>query len=64
MDFIFRVLLEYEEVCYGYLVVMNFILFLEGIMVDIGGGSMEVIYFRNREILEYYSFFFGVFFLK
>lgn len=43
---------------------MNSTSFSEGITVDIGGGSTEVTYFRNREILEYHSFPFGALSLK
>nr|WP_277818516.1 Ppx/GppA family phosphatase [Bacillus sp. TL12] len=63
-DFVLRVLSEYEEARYGYLAVMNSTSFTEGITVDIGGGSTEVTYFRNREIIEYYSFPFGALSLK
>lgn len=63
-DFTLRVLSEYEEARYGYLAVMNSTSFSEGITVDIGGGSTEVTYFRNREILEYHSFPFGALSLK
>ncbi|KEK25928.1 Ppx/GppA family phosphatase [Bacillus gaemokensis] len=63
-DFTLRVLSEYEEARYGYLAVMNSTSFVEGITVDIGGGSTEVTYFRDREIVEYYSFPFGALSLK
>ena len=63
-DFTLRVLSEYEEARYGYLAVMNSTSFSEGITVDIGGGSTEVTYFRNREILEYHSFPFWSTFFK
>lgn len=63
-DFVLRVLSEYEEARYGYLAVMNSTSFTEGVTVDIGGGSTEVTYFRDREIVEYYSFPFGALSLK
>lgn len=63
-DFILRILSEYEEARYGYLAVMNSTSFTEGVTVDIGGGSTEVTYFRNREIVEYHSFPFGALSLK
>ncbi|HDR7591032.1 TPA: Ppx/GppA family phosphatase [Bacillus mycoides] len=63
-DFTLRVLSEYEEARYGYLAVMNSTSFSEGITVDIGGGSTEVTYIKNREILEYHSFPFGALSLK
>ncbi len=40
---------EYEEARYGYLAVMNSTSFSEGITVDIGGGSTEVTYIKNRD---------------
>ncbi|EMA6341354.1 exopolyphosphatase [Bacillus cytotoxicus] len=63
-DFTLRILSEYEEARYGYLAVMNSTSFCEGITVDIGGGSTEVTYFKDREIVEYYSFSFGALSLK
>ncbi|MEI2309846.1 exopolyphosphatase [Bacillus nitratireducens] len=63
-DFTLRVLSEYEEARYGYLAVMNSTSFSEGITIDIGGGSTEVTYIKNREILEYHSFPFGALSLK
>ncbi|KFN01170.1 Ppx/GppA family phosphatase [Bacillus clarus] len=63
-DFTLKILSEYEEARYGYLAVMNSTSFTEGVTVDIGGGSTEVTYFRDREIIEYYSFPFGALSLK
>ena len=63
-DFVLRILSEYEEARYGYLAVMNSTAFTEGITVDIGGGSTEITYFRNREMVEYHSFPFGALSLK
>ncbi|UOY93809.1 Ppx/GppA family phosphatase [Ectobacillus sp. JY-23] len=63
-DFTLKVLSEYEEAYYGYLAVVNTTSYKEGITVDIGGGSTEVTYFRNRELLHYHSFPFGALSLK
>lgn len=63
-DFKLRILSEYEEAYYGYLAVINSTSFGEGITIDIGGGSTELTYFRNRELVEYYSFPFGALSLK
>lgn len=63
-DFQLRILSEYEEAYYGFLAVMNSTPFEEGITIDIGGGSAEITYFRNRNIVEYYSFPFGALSLK
>ncbi|WP_379966796.1 exopolyphosphatase [Ectobacillus sp. sgz5001026] len=61
---ILRILSEYEEAYYGYLAVMNSTSFEEGITIDIGGGSTEITYFRNRQLIEYFSFPFGALSLK
>ncbi|MBO9130364.1 Ppx/GppA family phosphatase [Bacillus sp. 165] len=63
-DFELRILSEYEEAYYGYMAVMNSTPFSEGITVDIGGGSTEVTYFKNRELQNYHSFPFGALSLK
>lgn len=36
----------------------------DGVTVDIGGGSTEITYFENKEIVRYHSFPFGVVTLK
>ncbi|RKQ35696.1 exopolyphosphatase [Oceanobacillus halophilus] len=54
-----RVLSEKEEAFYGYLSVVNSTSLTEGITVDIGGGSTEVTYFKDRILLESHSFPFG-----
>lgn len=58
-SFDIRVFSEYEEAYYGYLAVMNSIDIKDGITIDIGGGSTEVTYFKDRELLHYHSFPFG-----
>ncbi len=63
-DFSIRVLSEYEEANYGYLAVVNSTPFTSGITVDIGGGSTEITYFKNRQLIYFYSFPFGVLSLK
>lgn len=63
-DFELRILSEYEEARYGYLAVVNSTPFTEGITVDIGGGSTEITYFKDREIVAYHSFPFGALSLK
>ncbi|SDC05690.1 exopolyphosphatase / guanosine-5'-triphosphate,3'-diphosphate pyrophosphatase [Pelagirhabdus alkalitolerans] len=54
-----RILSEAEEAYYGYLAVVNSTSINEGITVDMGGGSTEVTYFKNRDILFSHSFPFG-----
>ncbi|MGD6833104.1 exopolyphosphatase [Sutcliffiella halmapala] len=62
--FTMRILSEYEEAYYGYLAVVNTTPFTEGITIDIGGGSTEITYFKNKELVEYHSFPFGALSLK
>lgn len=59
-----RVLSDYEEAYYGFLAVVNSTSLTEGITVDIGGGSTEVTYFCDRNIVYYHSFPFGVLSLR
>lgn len=58
------VLSEKEEAYYGYLAVVNSTSITEAITVDMGGGSTEVTYFKDREIIHSYSFSFGTLTLK
>ncbi|HWO96196.1 MAG TPA: Ppx/GppA family phosphatase [Bacillus sp. (in: firmicutes)] len=58
-DFEITVLSEYEEAFYGFLAVVNSTDVTEGITIDIGGGSTEITYFLDRQLIEYYSFPFG-----
>ncbi|MCP3026849.1 Ppx/GppA family phosphatase [Halobacillus sp. A5] len=59
-----RVLSEEEEAYYGYLAVANSTSLTEGFTVDIGGGSTEVTYFKDRELIHSHSFPFGAVTLK
>ncbi|MCT2534413.1 exopolyphosphatase [Aquibacillus koreensis] len=59
-----RVLSEHEEAFYGYLAVVNSTSLTEGITVDIGGGSTEVTYFKDRKLVHSHSFPFGALTLK
>jgi exopolyphosphatase / guanosine-5'-triphosphate,3'-diphosphate pyrophosphatase len=59
-----RILSEEEEAYYGYLAVVNSTSITTGITVDIGGGSTEVTYFENRELIASHSFPFGALTLK
>ncbi|ALF10475.1 hypothetical protein BCV53_10900 [Parageobacillus thermoglucosidasius] len=63
-DFQIRVLSEYEEAYYGFLSVVNSTPITEGITIDIGGGSTELTYYKDRQLIEYYSFPFGTLSLK
>ncbi|RWZ55321.1 exopolyphosphatase [Halobacillus fulvus] len=59
-----RILSEHEEAYYGYLAVVNSTSVREGITVDIGGGSTEVTYFKDRELIHSHSFPFGALTLR
>lgn len=48
----FQVLSREEEAFYGYLGVINSIDAHDGVIVDLGGGSMEITTLKNREIAE------------
>ncbi len=63
-SFTMRILSDQEEAFYGYLAVVNSTSITEGITVDIGGGSTEVTYFKDRELIEAHSFPFGALTLK
>ena len=54
-----RLLSDYEEAFYGYSAIVNSTYIEDGYSVDIGGGSMEVTYFKDRELVFYHSFPFG-----
>ncbi|TGB05395.1 Ppx/GppA family phosphatase [Halobacillus salinus] len=59
-----RILSEHEEAYYGYLAVANSTSVQEGVTVDIGGGSTEVTYFKDRKLINSHSFPFGALTLK
>lgn len=63
-DFSMRILSEYEEAYYGNLAIIHSFSIDEAITIDIGGGSTEITYFKNREMQDYHSFPFGVLSLK
>ncbi|NMD69829.1 Ppx/GppA family phosphatase [Bacillus sp. DNRA2] len=63
-DFTIRILSEYEEAFYGFYAVMNSFQIDEAITIDIGGGSTEITYFKNRDLKHYHSFPFGALSLK
>ena len=56
----FRVLNGEEEAYYGFLAAVNSVPVDEAITVDMGGGSTEVTYFKDRKIIHSHSFPFGV----
>ena len=55
---------EYEESYYGFLAIIHSMDIQEGITIDMGGASTEITYFRNRELIHYYSLPFGSLSLK
>jgi exopolyphosphatase / guanosine-5'-triphosphate,3'-diphosphate pyrophosphatase len=58
------ILSEKEEAFYGYFAVIQTTPIDEGVTIDIGGGSTEITYFQNRQLLHSHSFPFGVVSLK
>jgi len=48
----FKVLTREEEAYFGYLGVVNSTDFRDGIVIDLGGGSMEITGIRDRKIVE------------
>lgn len=55
----FKVLTREEEAYYGYLGVVNSTDVTDGILIDLGGGSMEITGLRDRQIIERVSLPFG-----
>lgn len=55
----FSVLSGKEEAYYDYLGVVNTIAFSDAVLVDIGGGSTEIVLVKNRELIESISLPFG-----
>ncbi|HMK46779.1 MAG TPA: Ppx/GppA phosphatase family protein [Methanocella sp.] len=49
---LFKVLTREEEAYFGYLGVANSTDFRDGIVIDIGGGSMEITGIRDRKVVE------------
>lgn len=64
LDWEMRILSGDEEAFYGYLAVVNSTSLTEGITIDIGGGSTEITYFKNRKLVHAYSFSFGTLTLR
>lgn len=64
LDWDMIILSEEEEAYFGYLAVVNSTAIEEGITVDIGGGSTEVTYFKDRKLVHSHSFSFGTLSLK
>ncbi|GAU79069.1 Ppx/GppA phosphatase family protein [Fusibacter sp. 3D3] len=55
----FSVLTGKEEAYYDYLGVINTIAFSDAVLVDIGGGSTEIVLVKDRELIESISLPFG-----
>ncbi|WP_114570386.1 Ppx/GppA family phosphatase [Exiguobacterium flavidum] len=54
-----RILSDEQEAYYGYFAIINSTFLRDGFSVDIGGGSMEVTWIEDREMVAYHSFPFG-----
>lgn len=59
-----RVLSEQEEAYYGYLAVVNSTSISDGLSIDIGGGSTEITFFKDKKLIHSHSFSFGALTLK
>lgn len=59
-----NILSEQEEAYFGFFAVINSTPIDDGVTIDIGGGSTEITYFRNRQLIHSHSFPFGVVSLK
>lgn len=59
LDFKFRVLSGEEEAYFDYLGVINSIDLESFVMIDIGGGSTEIAYIKDRKLINSISFPFG-----
>jgi len=55
-----KIISEQEEAFYGFYAITHTTDVNDGISVDIGGGSTEVTYFKNKELIASHSFPFGV----
>lgn len=53
-----------EEAYYGYFAVIQTTPVDDGVTIDMGGGSTEITYFKNRKLIHSHSFPFGVVSLK
>ena len=60
----YAILSEEEEAFYGYLAIVNSTSLTEGVTVDMGGGSTEVTYFKDRKLIYAHSFPFGTLSLR
>ena len=59
-----KILTEQEEAFYGFYAVSHSTSVETGVTIDIGGGSTEITYFKNRKLMYFHSFPFGVVSLK
>lgn len=59
-----RLLSEQEEAFYGQYAIARTMAISEAYSVDMGGGSTEITYFKDNEIVQSHSFPFGVVALK
>ncbi len=59
-----QVFSEKEEAFFGFYAVTHSTPINTGITIDMGGGSTEITYFKNRELKHFHSFPFGVVSLK
>ncbi|MEI5905947.1 Ppx/GppA family phosphatase [Bacillus spongiae] len=59
-----KILSAKQEAYYGFIAAVHSTSIEEGISIDIGGGSTEITYFKNKKLIFSHSFPFGVVSLK
>ncbi|WP_397537338.1 Ppx/GppA family phosphatase [Rummeliibacillus pycnus] len=59
-----KLLSEEQEAFYGYFAVVHTIATPSAVTIDMGGGSTEITYFNNKDLVESHSFPFGSVSLK
>ncbi len=59
-----QLLSEEQEAYYGYLAVTHSLATPSAVTIDMGGGSTEITYFKDKELIHSYSFPFGSVSLK
>ncbi|MGG0656828.1 Ppx/GppA family phosphatase [Rummeliibacillus pycnus] len=59
-----KLLSEEQEAFYGYFAVIHTIATPSAITIDMGGGSTEITYYHNKELIQSHSFPFGSVSLK
>lgn len=59
-----QILSEEQEAYYGYFAVIHSTNISDAVTIDMGGGSTEVTYFKDKNLIRFHSFSFGTVSLK